>query len=55
MRTRLLFRGLVLPLGVVGRPLWRRRLGLGFDPKARSYWHVRDEGPVTGEALRRKP
>lgn len=55
MSTRLLFRAVVTPLGVLGRPLWRRRLGLGFDPDARSYWRQRDEGPVGADALREKP
>jgi hypothetical protein len=54
VRTRLLFLLVVTPLGVVARPLWRRRLGLGVDRRAASYWHERAGGVVTAEALRRK-
>jgi hypothetical protein len=39
--TRLLYRGVIAPLAVLARPFWRRRLGLEFDPQARTYWHDR--------------
>jgi hypothetical protein len=52
VKTRLLFLAVVTPLAAVGRPFWRRRLGLGFDPRARSYWRKRGE-TIGAEALRR--
>ena len=55
MKTRLLFLAIVTPLGVLARPLWRRRLDLGFDPDAVSYWRDRRRERVTSDALRRTP
>ena len=55
MRTRLLFLAVVTPLGVLGRPYWRRRLGLAMQPRAETYWRRRDDGAVTAADLRRGP
>jgi hypothetical protein len=38
---KLLFYGLVTPLSVLARPVWARRLGIGADRKARTYWRKR--------------
>jgi hypothetical protein len=50
VKLRLLFFGLVTPLGVIGRPFWRRRLSKpsGGD----TYWHSRGD-TVTADDLRR--
>jgi hypothetical protein len=55
VKTRLLFLAIITPLGVLARPLWRRRLDLGFDPSAVSYWRDRRAERVTSKALRRVP
>ena len=55
MKTRLLFLAIVTPLGVLGRPVWRRRLDLGFDPGATTYWRDRRREKVTSDALRKTP
>ena len=54
MKIRLLFLAVVTPLAVLGRPVWRRRLGLGFDARAGSYWRGRGE-TIGEDALRRTP
>jgi hypothetical protein len=46
-----LFYGVFTPVALVGRPYWRRRLGLGFDRSAATYWHDRRGRPVRGEDL----
>jgi hypothetical protein len=55
VKTRLLFLAIVTPLGVLARPLWRRRLDLGFDPAAASYWRDRRRETITSDALRKTP
>jgi hypothetical protein len=55
VRIRLLHLLVVTPLGVLGRPLWRRRVPLGLDRSARSYWRPHPTGKVTAAALRRRP
>jgi hypothetical protein len=52
VKTRLLFLGVVTPLGVLARPYWRRRLGLALQPRARSYWRPRRGGALRAEDLR---
>ena len=52
MKARLLFLLVVTPLGVVARPLWRRRLGLGLAPRAQTYWHERRDGAIGARDLR---
>ena len=52
MKTRLLFLAVVTPLAAVGRPLWRRRLGLSPATNAGTYWRRRGDA-VTAEALRK--
>jgi len=52
VKSRLLFLAIVTPLAVLGRPVWRRRLGLRFEPGAASYWRRRGE-TIDREALRR--
>jgi hypothetical protein len=54
VKTRLLFLAVFTPLGVLGRPLWRRRLGLRFSTDASTYWRDRGEERVTADALRRR-
>jgi hypothetical protein len=54
VKTRLLFLAIVTPAAVVGRPFWRRRLGLGVDRGAESYWRRRGE-KVGRDALRKAP
>jgi hypothetical protein len=54
VKTRLLFLAIVTPLGILVRPLWRRRLDLGFDAAAASYWRDRRE-KVTSDSLRKTP
>ena len=41
--TRLLHRGVFVPVGVVGRPYWKRRLGIGADRGAGTYWRHRED------------
>ena len=53
MKARLLFFALVTPLAVLGRPLWRARLGVG-PTAAGSYWRTRDD-TVTRKSLRKAP
>jgi hypothetical protein len=53
VRTRLLFLAVFTPLGVLGRPFWRRRLGLSLAPRASSYWRRRRNMPVSDDDLRR--
>jgi hypothetical protein len=53
VRTRLLFILVVTPLGVLGRPLWRRQLGLTIDRGAETYWRRRRDGEVSAADLRR--
>lgn len=55
MKTRLLFVAVVTPLGVLGRPLWRRRVGVALSPRAATYWRTRERRPVTADDLRRAP
>ena len=54
MKTRLLFLAVVTPLAALGRPLWRRRLGLAFAPGAATYWRRRGD-VVTSDALKTRP
>jgi hypothetical protein len=51
---RLLFLALVTPLGVAGRPLWRRMLALGSSARAHSYWRHRGDR-ITAADLRKAP
>ena len=41
MKARLLFVFVLTPLGVLGRPYWKRRLGLALHPDAETYWQRR--------------
>ena len=52
MKIRLLFMAVVTPLAVVGRPLWRRRLGLRPATNGVTYWRRRGDA-VTADALKR--
>jgi hypothetical protein len=54
VKTRLLFLAVVTPLAALGRPLWRRRLGLGLDPGAETYWRRRGDA-VTAGTLKARP
>jgi hypothetical protein len=36
--AKALFYVIVTPVAVAARPLWKRRLGLGADRKAHTYW-----------------
>ena len=53
-RTRVdaLYYGVVLPVGVAGRALWRRRLGLALDRSATTYWRDRGRHKITAKDLR---
>jgi hypothetical protein len=55
VKTRLLFVAVFAPLGIVGRPVWRRRVGLRLSPGARTYWREREQRPVDADDLRRAP
>jgi hypothetical protein len=44
VKARLLFLFVLTPLGVLGRPYWKRRLGLAFHPDAKTYWRRREGG-----------
>jgi hypothetical protein len=54
VKARLLFLAVVMPLAAVGRPLWRRRLGLGPATNGETYWRRRGDA-VTAESLRKPP
>ena len=47
-----LFYGVATPVAALGRPLWRRRLGLDFEPRARTYWRDRGREVVKAESMR---
>jgi hypothetical protein len=53
VKTRLLFLAVVTPLGMLGRPLWRRRVGLALSRRAATYWRTRERRPVAPDDLRR--
>jgi hypothetical protein len=55
VKTRLLFLAVVTPFAVLARPIWRRRLGLGFDRGAGTYWSDRSGEKIDRDALRLKP
>jgi hypothetical protein len=55
VKTRALFLVIVTPVGILARPLWRRRLELGFDASATTYWRDRRREKITADALRRAP
>lgn len=48
--TKALFRG-VVAVGMIGRPVWRSRIGASFDRRARSYFRTRGD-VVTRDSLR---
>jgi hypothetical protein len=52
VKVRLLFLAVVTPLAAVGRPLWRRRLGLSPATNGETYWRRRGD-TVTADALKR--
>jgi hypothetical protein len=54
VKTRILFFAVVTPLAAIGRTFWRRRLGLGLDREAVTYWRRRRD-VVTADALKSKP
>lgn len=54
MNARLVFRAIVLPVGIVGRPIWRRSVPLAFDAKAATYWRRRGD-LVRASSLKPKP
>jgi hypothetical protein len=53
VNARFLFRAVVTPLGLLGRPVWRRRIAPHPDPQASTYWRRRRD-EVTAESLKRR-
>jgi hypothetical protein len=54
VNPRLLFRTVVVPLGIIARPIWRRSVPLSFDPEAATYWRRRGD-VIRDSSLKRKP
>ena len=48
-----LFYGVFTPVALLGRPYWRRRLGLAFDRSSATYWHDRRRRTVRAGDLTR--
>ena len=53
MKLRLLFLAVVTPVAVLGRPVWRRRLGLDART-TETYWRKRTDA-VTADSLKTRP
>jgi hypothetical protein len=50
----LLYFAVMVPIGVILLPLWRRSLRLGFNRQARSYWVARSPRISWRRSLRRQ-